>query len=133
MAATNRWVVLERRNWSAGSADLDYKVAFYADVPAGTPNSDGVTRANLYANPDVVSAWKSIPAADLTGMKNGSIIESVAFVSYPAGMAGAAILSDLDARHAAFQAQVTAESVVLGDRYGLRRTAAGGLVNTKVG
>jgi hypothetical protein len=132
MAATNKWVVLERQNYATGTADQDYLVAFYADVPAGTANADGITRAGLYADATITSAWKSIPPADLTGMQAGQIVERVNRVTYAASTSSAVILADLDAKQADFQAFITAQSVARGDRYGTRRTAGGSLTNTKV-
>jgi hypothetical protein len=77
-----------------------YRYVFWADVPAA--------RQAFYANPTAVSAWKDALAADLTALRNGSVVEKVDSLKVPAGSTLAQAQAFLAARHADYQAQVTA-------------------------
>lgn len=117
MAASSKWVVLERTDWPS---DLNYRVAFYANVVAA--------RQSFIANAVASSQWKTMPGGDLTQLQSGAIVESVERISYPAGTLTATIIADLDARQSDFQAMITARN--LWDRYGTRRNADGTLTST---
>jgi hypothetical protein len=117
MSASSKWVVLERTDWPS---DLNYTVAFYANVPAA--------RQTFFANPLATSQWKTIPAGDLTQLQSGAIVEMTDRISFPAGTPTATIVADLDGRQTDFQSLITARN--LWDRYGTRRNADGTLTST---
>jgi hypothetical protein len=119
MAASAKWVVLERVDWPS---DLNYRVAFFANVPAA--------RQTFLADATLTSEWKTMPAEDITQLQAGGIVERVETVRYQAGTPNGTILADLDAKQTDFQALVNSRN--LWDRYGTRRNADNTLTSAGV-
>jgi len=97
-------IVLEKQP----AAQPVFRVAFWVPVPTA--------RQRFYANAEATSAWADAQAADITALKNGSVVEKVETVSADPGTTIPAIQSRLIARWTALQAELAAETTW--QRYG---------------
>lgn len=74
------------------------RYAMWADVP--------VARRPFYAKADFVSAYLSASAGEIAALRSGAVVERVAVERIDGNLA--AVRTTLEARFAAFQAEITA-------------------------
>lgn len=99
-----RVIVLERLD----AAQLRYRVAFWADVPAA--------RRPFYAEAGRVSAWTGASAIENDALSTGAVAERVDVLSFPAGLGLAAVQASAQADWQRYQDEITAVNPWL--RYG---------------
>ena len=103
-------------------SDLNYRVAFWLDVPAA--------RQPFYANPAATSALVGISAEDLAAIRSGAIHEVVEVIPRPAGTPLASVKQAARDRLPALQAEFNRDNRF--NRYGTRWTQATGWVDVTV-
>lgn len=103
-------------------SDLNYRVAFWLDVPA--------ERQRFYANPAATSAFLDASAADLAALKAGQIAEVVETISRAAGTPMTAVKQAARDRLAALQSALNRDNRF--NRYGTRWTQGGGWTDVTV-
>ena len=103
-------------------SDLNYRVAFWLDVPAA--------RQKFYANPAATSVVLDITAEDLAAIRSGAIHEVVEVIPRPAGTPLASVKQAARDRLPALQAEFNRDNRF--NRYGTRWTQATGWVDVTV-
>ena len=103
-------------------SDLNYRVAFWLDVPAA--------RQSFYANPAATSAFVGISADDLAAIRAGQTIEVVETIPRLAGTSLATVKQAARDRLPALQLEFNRDNKY--NRYGTRWTQATGWVDVVV-
>lgn len=103
-------------------SDLNYRVAFWLDVPAA--------RQRFYANAAAVSAFADASAGELAAIKAGQIVEIVETIPRPIDTLMPAVKQAARDRLAALQAELNKDNRF--NRYGTRWTQAGGWADATV-
>lgn len=103
-------------------SDLNYRVAFWLDVPAA--------RQAFYADPAAVSTVMDISADDLAAIRSGAIVEVVETIPRPAGTALNVVKQAARDRLPALQTEFNRDNRF--NRYGTRWTQATGWIDVVV-
>ncbi len=103
-------------------SDLNYRVAFWLDVPAA--------RQRFYANANATSAFLDAAAGDLAALKAGQIVEVVETIGRPSGTPMSAVKQAARDRLVALQADMNRDNRF--NRYGTRWTQGGGWTDVTV-
>ena len=103
-------------------SDLNYKVAFWLDVPAA--------RQRFYANATATSVVLDITAEELAAIRAGQVVEVVEIIPRPAGTQLSAVKQAARARLPVLQTEFNRDNRF--NRYGTRWTQAAGWVDVTV-
>ena len=103
-------------------SDLNYRVAFWLDVPAA--------RQKFYANPAATSAVVGVTPEELAAIRTGAIVEVVEVIPRPAGTTLASVKQAARDRLPALQTEFNRDNRF--NRYGTRWTQATGWVDVTV-
>lgn len=91
-----RIIILERPDRDDPNT---YNYVFWADVP--------IERQPFYAQAGKLSVWKDALTADSAAIAAGEVVERQGTIKVPSGATVGQIQGYLEARHAAFQADIT--------------------------
>lgn len=91
-------IVLDARADGPGQ-QIEINLALWADVPTA--------RQPFYADPNAVSAFRNATNAELTALRNGSVVERVVTIRVDPGGTLAAIRQAAEEAFATFQDEIT--------------------------
>jgi hypothetical protein len=94
-----RAIILENTTADSPGADIEIRVALWADVP--------VSRQPFYARAGAVSAYRNATNAENTAIASGALAESVQVIPRPAGTTNAQLRNAVEQALTAWQAYVT--------------------------